>query len=118
LRVPENSGGAEFRGRGRVAMSEDYVLETQDLIKEFAGFAAVLSVNLRVARGSIHALIAPNGATKTTCFNLLTKFPSPTSSTLTSCFRNRPMRTSEQYFYACSRKQKNCSRRKNKRKND
>ncbi len=99
-------------------MSEDYVLETEDLIKEFAGFAAVRSVNLRVARGSIHALIGPNGATKTTCFNLLTKFLSPTSSTLTSCFRNRPMRTSEQYFYACSRKQKNCSRRKNKRKND
>jgi len=54
------------------------ILETVDLTKEFAGFVAVRSVNLRVARGSIHALIGPNGAGKTTCFNLLTKFLAPT----------------------------------------
>src|SRR5208283_2160581 len=28
-------------------------------------------------RGAIHALIGPNGAGKTTCFNLLTKFLTP-----------------------------------------
>jgi branched-chain amino acid transport system ATP-binding protein len=54
------------------------ILETEDLTKEFAGFIAVSGVNLRVARGSIHALIGPNGAGKTTCFNLLTKFLKPT----------------------------------------
>jgi branched-chain amino acid transport system ATP-binding protein len=54
------------------------VLETEDLTKDFAGFVAVRSVNLRVARGSIHAMIGPNGAGKTTCFNLLSKFLSPT----------------------------------------
>ena len=59
-------------------MSEDVILETEDLTKEFAGFVAVNGVNLRVARGSIHALIGPNGAGKTTCFNLLTKFLRPT----------------------------------------
>ena len=32
-----------------------------------------------VRRGTIHALIGPNGAGKTTCFNLLTKFLTPTS---------------------------------------
>src|SRR6187401_3633853 len=58
-------------------MSE-FILETEDLTKEFAGFVAVNGVNLRVARGTIHALIGPNGAGKTTCFNLLTKFMSPT----------------------------------------
>jgi branched-chain amino acid transport system ATP-binding protein len=56
----------------------NFILETEDLTKEFAGFVAVRSVNLRVNRGSIHALIGPNGAGKTTCFNLLTKFLSPT----------------------------------------
>jgi len=56
----------------------DTVLETEDLTKDFAGFVAVRSVNLRVARGSIHAMIGPNGAGKTTCFNLLSKFLSPT----------------------------------------
>jgi branched-chain amino acid transport system ATP-binding protein len=59
-------------------MSAEIILETEDLTKEFAGFAAVAGVDLRVARGSIHALIGPNGAGKTTCFNLLTKFLSPT----------------------------------------
>src|SRR4029434_3000472 len=52
--------------------------ETDNLTKEFAGFVAVNEVALRVRRGSIHALIGPNGAGKTTCFNLLTKFLSPT----------------------------------------
>src|SRR3954463_6700878 len=55
----------------------DNFLETEDLTKEFAGFVAVNGVRLKVRRGSIHALIGPNGAGKTTCFNLLTKFLSP-----------------------------------------
>ena len=59
-------------------MSEDIILATEDLTKEFAGFIAVNGVNLRIARGTIHALIGPNGAGKTTCFNLLTKFLRPT----------------------------------------
>ena len=59
-------------------MSDEMILETEDLTKEFAGFTAVNGVSLRVKRGTIHALIGPNGAGKTTCFNLLTKFLSPT----------------------------------------
>src|SRR3974377_2037784 len=59
-------------------MSDDIILETEDLTKQFAGFVAVNGVSLRVRRGSIHALIGPNGAGKTTCFNMLTKFLSPT----------------------------------------
>ena len=63
---------------GRAVVSDDFILETENLTKEFAGFVAVSGVNLRVARGTIHALIGPNGAGKTTCFNLLTKFMRPT----------------------------------------
>jgi branched-chain amino acid transport system ATP-binding protein len=59
-------------------MIGEIILETRDLTKEFAGFVAVNGVNLKVGRGTIHALIGPNGAGKTTCFNLLTKFLSPT----------------------------------------
>jgi len=59
-------------------MSNEIILETEDLTKEFAGFVAVNGVTLRIARGTIHALIGPNGAGKTTCFNLLTKFLQPT----------------------------------------
>lgn len=59
--------------------SDEYVLETRDLTKEFKGFVAVNRVNLKVRRGTVHALIGPNGAGKTTCFNLLTQFLHPTS---------------------------------------
>lgn len=59
-------------------LSGEFILETEELTKEFRGFVAVDGVNLRVRRGSIHSLIGPNGAGKTTCFNLLTKFLTPT----------------------------------------
>ncbi|HEX2724506.1 MAG TPA: ABC transporter ATP-binding protein, partial [Beijerinckiaceae bacterium] len=39
-------------------------------------------VSLNVRRGTIHALIGPNGAGKTTCFNLLTKFLTPSRGTI------------------------------------
>ncbi len=63
-------------------MTEDIILQTRGLTKEFKGFAAVQDVNLSVRRGSIHALIGPNGAGKTTVFNLLTKFLQPTQGTI------------------------------------
>jgi branched-chain amino acid transport system ATP-binding protein len=60
------------------ALTDETILETRGLTKEFKGFIAVKDVALRVRRGSIHALIGPNGAGKTTCFNLLTHFLEPT----------------------------------------
>jgi branched-chain amino acid transport system ATP-binding protein len=57
-----------------VPEATEVILETRGLCKEFRGFVAVNGVNLKVARGTIHALIGPNGAGKTTCFNLLTRF--------------------------------------------
>ena len=59
--------------------ANDFILETVGLTKEFRGFVAVRAVDLKIRRGTIHALIGPNGAGKTTCFNLLTKFLTPTS---------------------------------------
>jgi branched-chain amino acid transport system ATP-binding protein len=59
--------------------TEDVILETHSLVKEFNGFVAVDGVSVRVRRHEIHALIGPNGAGKTTFFNLLTKFLQPTS---------------------------------------
>jgi len=58
-------------------MSEDIILRTRGLTKEFLGFKAVSGVDLQIRRGSIHALIGPNGAGKTTVFNLLTKVHAP-----------------------------------------
>ena len=64
------------------AQTGEPLLETQGLTKEFRGFVAVKNVTLRVRAGSIHALIGPNGAGKTTCFNLLTKFLTPSAGTI------------------------------------
>jgi len=63
-------------------LTDDYILETKNLVKEFKGFVAVNDVSLKVRRGQIHALIGPNGAGKTTCFNLLTKFIEPTGGAI------------------------------------
>jgi branched-chain amino acid transport system ATP-binding protein len=63
-------------------MAGDFILETRGLRKSFAGFSAVSGVDLRVARGSIHALIGPNGAGKTTVFNLITRFLPVTSGAI------------------------------------
>ena len=65
-----------------MSTSTEIILETRGLTKEFKGFSAVNDVNLKVRRGAIHALIGPNGAGKTTCFNLLTKFLTPTRGTI------------------------------------
>lgn len=69
---------AEDRAPLPVAAAGNIILSGDGLTKEFGRFVAVDKVSLKVARGTIHALIGPNGAGKTTCFNLLTKFLSPT----------------------------------------
>ena len=63
-------------------MADDIILATEGLTKEFKGFVAVSDVDLKVRRGTIHALIGPNGAGKTTCFNLLTKFLTPSKGAI------------------------------------
>jgi branched-chain amino acid transport system ATP-binding protein len=45
-------------------MPGDIILEARGLTKQFAGFFAVGGVDLKVRRGTIHALIGPNGAGK------------------------------------------------------
>ena len=63
-------------------MTDDVILTTEGLTKEFAGFVAVNDVSFAVKRGTIHALIGPNGAGKTTVFNCITGFYRPTSGAL------------------------------------
>jgi branched-chain amino acid transport system permease protein len=47
------------------------VLEVTGLCKYFGGLKAVDGVDIRVRRGSVHALIGPNGSGKTTTLNVL-----------------------------------------------
>ena len=80
LRIPHNGPQNRWGTKASALRHtlDNFILETRGLSKEFNGFLAVSDVNLRVRRGQIHALIGPNGAGKTTCFNLLTKFLTPT----------------------------------------
>src|SRR5260370_3066309 len=47
-------------------------LVVDELTKRFGGFYALNDLHMQVAKGDIHALIGPDGAGKTTFFNLLT----------------------------------------------
>jgi branched-chain amino acid transport system permease protein len=49
----------------------DTVLEVRGLSKYFGGLKAVDGVDISVRRGSVHALIGPNGSGKTTTLNVL-----------------------------------------------
>jgi branched-chain amino acid transport system ATP-binding protein len=55
------------------------LLTTDSLTKSFGGFTALGPVDLRVAEGTVHALVGPNGAGKTTLFHLLTGYLRPTA---------------------------------------
>ncbi len=50
------------------------LLEVKNLTKEFDGLVAVDNFSFSIDRGSINALIGPNGSGKTTVFNLITGF--------------------------------------------
>ena len=55
------------------------LLQTEKLTKHFGGLAAVDKIDLSVEAGTIHALIGPNAAGKTTLFNLITRELPPTA---------------------------------------
>ena len=63
-------------------MEPEFVLETRGLTKEFRGFTAVDSVDLKVRQGHIHALIGPNGAGKTTLVRAVLGLLKPDSGTV------------------------------------
>ncbi|MDB5776089.1 MAG: hypothetical protein JWP38_2222 [Herbaspirillum sp.] len=51
--------------------SDKPVIEVSDVIMRFGGLSALDGVSLSVARGSVHAVIGPNGSGKTTFLNVL-----------------------------------------------
>jgi erythritol transport system ATP-binding protein len=61
----------------------DFVLEARGLTKVFPGTVALNGVDVRLRRGSVHALIGENGAGKSTLVRIIAGVEQPTSGTLT-----------------------------------
>ena len=59
-----------------------FLVQIDDLNKNFGGLRAVKDFNLAIQRGELVGLIGPNGAGKTTVFNLLTGIYAATSGSI------------------------------------
>jgi inositol transport system ATP-binding protein len=68
------------RESGAVA-NPDYLLEVADVRKEFPGVLALDNVQLRLKRGSVHALMGENGAGKSTLMKIVAGIYTPDSGT-------------------------------------
>ena len=64
-------------------MTTDDVLLASNVSKSFPGVKALSDVSIRLARGSIHALLGENGAGKSTLIKIITGVYRPNSGTLT-----------------------------------
>lgn len=63
------------------AMSE-FVIETEQLSRNFGELKAIDSLNLQVKRSEIYGFLGPNGSGKTTAIRMLTGLLSPTSGNI------------------------------------
>lgn len=57
----------------------EYIIETQNITKNYNDFIAVKSVNLKVPRNNVYGVLGPNGAGKTTLISMLCTILHPTS---------------------------------------
>ena len=60
-------------------MSQEYILEMTDIVKDFPGVRALKGVQLKVRPGTVHTLMGENGAGKSTLMKCLIGIHPPTS---------------------------------------
>ena len=59
----------------------NYIIETENITKDFGDFRAVNSVNLKVERNTVYGVLGPNGAGKSTLISMLCTILPPSSGT-------------------------------------
>ena len=57
----------------------EYLLETQDVVKQYANHLALDKVSVQVPEGKIFGLLGPNGAGKTTLIRIINRITAPDS---------------------------------------
>ena len=58
-----------------------YIIETENITKDFDDFRAVNSVNLKVPRNTVYGVLGPNGAGKSTLISMLCTILPPSNGT-------------------------------------
>ena len=69
-------------------MSDNIIIKTENLTKEYGSFCAVDKLNLQIGEGEIFGFLGPNGAGKTTTILMLMGLTEPTSGTALICGYN------------------------------
>jgi len=66
-----------------VSITDEFMIEVQNLTKNFGKFTAIDKISFNVKKGEIFGLLGPNGAGKSTTLRLLSTLARPTSGTAT-----------------------------------
>src|SRR5690606_11408840 len=66
-----------------INMRTDYILQMDNITKEFPGVKALDNVQLKVKKGTVHALMGENGAGKSTLMKILIGIYTPDRGTIT-----------------------------------
>ena len=72
-----------------------YLIQAEEVHKQFAGHKALDNVSLQVPEGSIYGLLGPNGAGKTTLIRIINMITAPDQGRI--LFNNRPITAEDIY---------------------
>lgn len=60
-------------------MSQEYIVEVKEVVKDYAQHRALDHVSMSIPKGKIYGLLGPNGAGKTTLIRILNRITAPDS---------------------------------------
>jgi inositol transport system ATP-binding protein len=85
---------------GVLIVGDEYILEMEGINKEFPGVKALNNVQLRVKKGTVHALMGENGAGKSTLMKILNGLYSPDSGKIK--FKGKEIKLRSPHDAICS----------------